>query len=144
MKSLVEDNGISALPALVFYNRRKAVVYQGYHAMEPVLEFINKQIGESVTKLKSVSDVENFIELRSARKYSLSTVHVVCNAVCRCIFMYFNNNLFFKIGFFSEHEDVEEDDYEDFIDTSKALQVIITCFDHTTNICEYDFLFGLV
>jgi thiol-disulfide isomerase/thioredoxin len=102
LKSLVSDNEITSLPALVFYNKRKAVVYQGYHALEPVLEFIRKQTGEPTTHLKSVEAVNNFIELRNARKHSLSTVHV--------------------IGFFSTHEGMEEDDYDDYLQTAKALQ----------------------
>lgn len=77
LKSLVESNDISTLPALVFYNRRKPAVYQGYHAVEPVMEFIQKQIGDPVAQLRSVDDVMAFIELREARKYSMSTVHVV-------------------------------------------------------------------
>ena len=74
--------------------------------------------------MKTVSDVENFIDLRSSRKYSLSTVHVVS-----FIHIVYYNILqiycgLFKIGFFSEHEDMEEDDYEDFLDTAKDLQVM--------------------
>lgn len=92
-----------------------------------MLEFINKQIGEPITKLNSVSDVENFIALRSARKYSLSTVHVVITAVLFNVFdiPVVSILFYFKIGFFSEHEDIEEDDYEDFIETGKSLQVIV-------------------
>ena len=82
VKSLVEGNEISTLPALVFYNRRKAVVYEGYHAVEPVVEFIQKQIGEPVRQLRSVADVDSFVDLRSSRRYALSTVHVV-RFLCR-------------------------------------------------------------
>lgn len=82
LKALIDDNDISSLPALVFFNSRKAVVYQGYHALEPVVAFINKQIGKPVVNLKTVADVNDFIELRGSRKHSLSTVHVVRNTAC--------------------------------------------------------------
>lgn len=41
------------------------------------MEFVHKQIGEPTRNLKSVSDVQDFIDLRSSRKYAMSTVHVV-------------------------------------------------------------------
>ena len=77
LKQLVADNEITNLPALIFFNKRNGLVYHGYHALEPVLEFIDKQIGASVKQLKTVTDVDEFIALRSSRKYSMSTVHVV-------------------------------------------------------------------
>lgn len=56
-----------------------------------------------MVKLKTVEDVQGFFDSRNDPKYSLSTVMVV--------------------GFFSDHEEIEEDEYEDFIEAAEALQV---------------------
>lgn len=53
--------------------------------------------------LKSVEEVNAFLASRSSPRYSVSTIMV--------------------IGFFSDHESIEEDDYDDFIEVAKDLQI---------------------
>jgi hypothetical protein len=77
LKDKLTDYDISSLPTLIFFNQKKSVNYVGYHALEPVLGFIDKQLGKPVIELKTVEEVEAFIQLRNERKYSVSTVHVV-------------------------------------------------------------------
>lgn len=102
LKSYAIEYGVSELPSLVLFSKLRPLPYRGVHTTESVLTFIQKQIDKPVITLKSVTDVESFINSRDSSKYSLSTVLVV--------------------GFFSEHEDIEEDDYEEFVEVAKDLQ----------------------
>ena len=64
---------------------------------------MKKQVSSPSIILKRKEDVDSYLESRSDSKYTLSTVMV--------------------IGFFSEHEDIEEDDYEDFTIAAEELQI---------------------
>ena len=77
MKSIASDYGVVSVPSLVLFVKGKAYAYEGYNAVEPVVEYIKKQLSGAAVTLKTTADVEAFIELRSSRKYSLSSVHVV-------------------------------------------------------------------
>jgi hypothetical protein len=77
MKSIASDNGVTAVPSLVLFVKGKAYPYEGYNSVEPVVEYIKKQLASPAASLKTTAEVDAFIELRSSRKYSLSSVHVV-------------------------------------------------------------------
>ena len=104
MKSIALQYEASELPTLVLFKNSRSIPYHGVHNKEAVVTFIEKQMMKiPLVPLDTVNDVENFIASRNSSKYSISTVMV--------------------IGFFSEHEDVEEDDYEDFVSIAKEFQV---------------------
>lgn len=103
MKSIAVELGATDLPAIVFLNKMRPTVYRGVHSSDAVIQYVTKMIGPTVKKLKSVQDVEDFFSSRRNKEFSVSTVMAV--------------------GFFSEHDDVEEDDYEDFLEVAKDLQV---------------------
>lgn len=103
MKSIAVELGATDLPALVFMNKMRPSVYRGVHSADSVIQYVKKLTGPPLKKLKNIQEVEDFFASRRNREFSVSTVMVV--------------------GFFSEHEDVEEDDYEDFLEVSKELQL---------------------
>jgi thioredoxin-like negative regulator of GroEL len=102
MKSIVTEFGAQSLPSLVYFHKLKPTLYKGVHSLEAVTQYIDKQTGPPILKLKSVEEVYDFMYSRSQPKYALSTIMAV--------------------GFFSQHEDIEEDDYEDFLEVAKDLQ----------------------
>jgi hypothetical protein len=77
--------------------------YSGSHSSLAILTFIEKQISRPAITLKNVEEVESFILSRNSSRFSISTVLV--------------------IGFFAEYKDIEEDDYDDFIEAAKDLQI---------------------
>ena len=103
MSSIAKDIGVGELPALFFFKNGKTIPYRGMHRRDSVLAFVNKLNSKPIYKtLKSVDDVNEFLyKFRSDPSHSLATVTVV--------------------GFFSEHEDIEEDEYEDFVTAAKVL-----------------------
>lgn len=102
MKSLIKDHGATELPYLVFYHNKRTLVYRGDFSANAVLAFVHKQIGPAARVLTSVDAVERFVAMRREEAYSPSTVAV--------------------IGFFSEHDGIEEEDYEDFMQAARELQ----------------------
>jgi thiol-disulfide isomerase/thioredoxin len=103
MKSVVLELGATDLPSLVFMKKMRPTVYKGAHNYEPVLQYVNKVTASSpVVKLSSLEEIENFKELRNNKSYSLSTVIV--------------------IGLFSDYKDIEEDEYQEFLEIAKELQ----------------------
>ena len=98
----LNDLTLPQLPALVLYKKQRAIVYHGAQSSGAIEAFVKKQVGPPAAQLKKVRDVEEFLDSRTDASLSLSTTVVV--------------------GFFSEHEDVEEDDYEDFMDAAEQLQ----------------------
>lgn len=103
MKSIAAEVGAIELPALVLFHKMRPILYKGSHSPEPVMTYIRKQIDKPVKTLKTVEDVTKFLESRKHSNYGVSTAMVV--------------------GFFSEHEDIEEDDYEEFQEAAKDLQL---------------------
>lgn len=103
-KSVMTENNIPNLPALILYKKSKPVVYHGAHTAGAVVEYIRKQLGKPAYPLTRVKDVSGFIESHKglAEQNGMSAVVVV--------------------GFFTEHEDIEEDEYSDFIDVAKTFQ----------------------
>jgi thiol-disulfide isomerase/thioredoxin len=102
MKALIKDHGVTELPYLVFYHKKRVLVYRGDVSAKAVVAFVKKQTGPPARVLKSAQAVQDFVSLRQAEAHSPSTVVVV--------------------GFFSEHDGVEEEDYEDFMQAAKELQ----------------------
>jgi thiol-disulfide isomerase/thioredoxin len=102
MKSLASEFGANELPALVFFHKMRPTLYRGYHTAQAVLQYVKKQIGAPVQTLKRIQDVDDFFSQKNKQEYTISTVMVV--------------------GFFTQHEDVEEDEYADFVDLAKELQ----------------------
>lgn len=103
LKSIAAEVGAVELPALVLFQKQRPLVYRGAHTAESVLAYLRKVKGKPALPLKSVEDVQKFLSSRDDSRYGLSTVMTV--------------------GFFSEHEDIEEDEYEDFMEVAKELQV---------------------
>jgi len=68
--------------------------------VEPIIGFVEKQLGPPLVELSSVQMVTDFLDSRTDRKHALSTVMVV--------------------GFFSDHEGMEDDDYEDFYEVARS------------------------
>lgn len=100
MTSISQDNNVNDLPAVVVFKKNKPINYKGVHTTSSILAFINKIKSKSTILLKTINEVHKFLyEFKGDNELSLSTVTV--------------------IGFFSEYEDVEEDDYDDYIQASK-------------------------
>ena len=102
MKSIAAEVGATDLPALVLFQKQRPLLYRGVHSGDAVVTYVRKLLEKPVKPLKTVQDVEHFIDSRESSNHGLSTVMVV--------------------GFFSEHEDIEEDDYEEFNEAAKELQ----------------------
>jgi thiol-disulfide isomerase/thioredoxin len=102
VKSITMEFGAQSLPSLVFLHKMKPTLYKGVHSEEAVIQYIQKQTGPIFQKLPTIDSVYEFFNNRSDPRFSLSSVMV--------------------IGFFSQHQDIEEDDYEDFLEVAKDLQ----------------------
>eukprot|EP01036_Dinobryon_divergens_P028294 gene28294-37225_t len=102
MKSIALEVGAGELPAIVVFMKLRPLLYKGVHTAEAISTFVKKQLEKPAKVLSSVNDVVNFINSRTGPQYSVSTIMVV--------------------GFFSEHEDIEEDDYQEYLETAKELQ----------------------
>lgn len=96
MKTIAIESEATDLPALVLFNKRKPYLYKGFHNNASVTTYIKKRLSKPTIKLSSVNSVKDFIKSRKEPEYSVSTVMVV--------------------GFFSDHEGIEEDEYEDFLE----------------------------
>jgi thiol-disulfide isomerase/thioredoxin len=103
MKSIAAEVGATELPALVLFHKMRPILYKGVHSADAVMTYIRKQLDPPARKLKTVSDVTNFVAQSGSDSYGISTT--------------------FTVGFFSEHEDVEEDDYTEFMKVAKELQL---------------------
>lgn len=104
LKTIAREAGAMDLPALVLYHKMKPFAFRGAHSAEAVVAYIRKQIGPAAIPLRNTSAVYNFLTetLTNKAKFTLSTTMVV--------------------GFFSDHHEVEEDDYEEYIQAAKDLQ----------------------
>lgn len=103
MKSIVAEVGAIDLPALVLFQKMRPILYKGVHSSEAVMSFVQKQLNPPAKVLKTVADVTNFLDSRTSSNFGVSTAMTV--------------------GFFSEHEDIEEDDYQEFMEVAKELQL---------------------
>mmetsp|Transcript_5623 Transcript_5623/g.9247 ORF Transcript_5623/g.9247 Transcript_5623/m.9247 type:complete len:748 (-) Transcript_5623:127-2370(-) len=103
MKSITAEVGATDLPALVLFQKLRPIVYKGIHSEEAIMMYLNKVISKPARTLKTKEDVTEFFNSRKNASYGISTAMTV--------------------GFFSEHEDIEEDDYEEFIEAAKELQL---------------------
>jgi thioredoxin-like negative regulator of GroEL len=103
MKSIAAEVGATELPALVFFQKLRPILYKGVHSAEAIMTFVRKQLEPPAKLLKTVADVTNFLDSRESGNFGMSTTMTV--------------------GFFSEHEDVEEDDYQEFMEVAKELQL---------------------
>ena len=102
MKSIVLELGATELPSLVFMKKMKPTVYKGVHGEDSVMQYISKQLGPPVKRIQTLEEMEAFKDLRFNPSYSLSTVVV--------------------IGFFTDYKDIEEDEYQEYLDIAKELQ----------------------
>jgi hypothetical protein len=103
LKGIVAESGLESLPSIVLYKKKRPIKFKGVHIAEAIIAFVKKQIGPPYELLREVDDVVQFLNRPQQMTYALSSVMVV--------------------GFFSDHESVEEDDYEDFMEAAKDLQV---------------------
>lgn len=103
MKSIALEHEANEVPSLIYFHKQRPWHYRGSHDAKAVITYIKKQLQAPVTSLKSVEDINSFISYGSNNdSLSLSTVSV--------------------IGFFSSHQDVEEDEYDEFMDLARDLQ----------------------
>jgi thiol-disulfide isomerase/thioredoxin len=102
MKDVSNNLGIIDIPALVIYVNKKPVIYRGVQTYESMLQYIYKRLQPPVKKLKTLSEVTNFLDSRTQPQFSLSTVMIV--------------------GFFSD-PDIEEDEIDEFTEMAKEFQV---------------------
>ena len=102
MKAMASEFGANELPSLILFDKMKPMLYKGVHYADAVTTFVQKQLHPPAKPLRTVSEVTNFFASRNHSKYSVSTIMVV--------------------GFFPQHEDIEEDEYEDFMDIAKDLK----------------------
>lgn len=102
MKSITLEFGAQSLPSLVYVHKLKPTLYKGVHSVAAVTQYIDKQTGPPLTKLNTVEAVYEFFYARKQPRFAVSTIMAV--------------------GFFSQHDDIEEDDYEDFLEVAKDLQ----------------------
>lgn len=104
LKGIAAEHEVAEVPALVLFHKNRPLPYRGVHTHDAVITYVEKQRAtKPVLILKTVQDVENFIESRNSSKYSISTVMVV--------------------GFFADYDGIEEDEYEDFIEVAKDFQI---------------------
>lgn len=93
--------GISELPALVYVEDKKSIVYQGVHNEPSVVSFIKKATSPPFKKLKSFDEVYGFLYPKQAEEYvTLTSAKIV--------------------GVFSDIDGSEEDEYEDFLELTKT------------------------
>lgn len=104
LKSIAIEHGAVELPSLVFFHNSKPYPYRGVQSVDAVTAFIDKIMGPPTTSLTSVQEVTNFMQSRTTdvKKYSISTTFVV--------------------GFFSDHEEIEEDEYNDFQEIAEDMK----------------------
>lgn len=111
-KQIPLEYGAQELPSLVMFQKGRAATYRGTHSSTGIFNFVKKLIGSPVTRLDSVDQAQSFLNgsvfsdgsvgWAEDRYTSLSTVMVV--------------------GFFSAHKDMEEDEYDEFMQAAKQLQ----------------------
>lgn len=102
LKSIALEHGASDVPSLVFFQKQRPILYKGVHSVEPVIAYIKKQMNPALILLKNVSSVQDFLLSRKNPEYSISTVMV--------------------IGFFSEHKDIEEDEYDEYKEIAEEMK----------------------
>ena len=100
MKSIALEHSATELPALVLFHKNRPLPYRGVHSLPAVTTYVNKQrAAKPYAVLKTVEDVNVFFASRDTPAYSLSTALVV--------------------GFFADHEGIEEDEFEDFVEAAE-------------------------
>lgn len=104
LKTISLNYGATELPAIVLFQKTKPLLFRGAHAVDSIIGFVKKQLAPPCQELSSVDMVTDFMQSRADPKYSLSTVMV--------------------IGFFSDHEEIEEDDYEDYIEVATEMKTL--------------------
>eukprot|EP00981_Chlorochromonas_danica_P004016 scaffold766_cov167-Ochromonas_danica.AAC.4 len=103
LKSWAAELGVMELPALVFIKKHRPILYRGLHTIPSIKQFLMKMTSPTpVQTLKSVEEVKTFLTSRKEEQFALSTI--------------------MTIGFFSDHKEVEEDDYEEFMEIAQELQ----------------------
>lgn len=102
MKSIALEHSATEVPSLVFFQKHRPYHYNGQHYADAIVAYASKLTGKPAKSLSSVADVEAFLKSRGSPEYSLSTVMVV--------------------GFFSDHDGIEEDDYDDWLQVASDLQ----------------------
>jgi hypothetical protein len=109
LHALAQEHDALDLPSLVLYKRDATLKYQGVHTAEAIIEYVRKQLASTpVTKLRSVADVESFLnrEEPGLRRLGMGPVPDYSTMV---------------VGVFSD-VDMEEDEMEEFREAARALQ----------------------
>lgn len=102
-KGIASQYGVTRLPALILFYETRAYTYKGAHGYTSVIAWIDKILTPSpVKQLPTVEEVEDFINVDRKGKLNIQSVNI--------------------IGFFSSHESMEEDEYEDYVEVCKELQ----------------------
>jgi thioredoxin-like negative regulator of GroEL len=116
-KSVAEKYGVTSLPHIVLFRKGHAPVkYTGFHTADALRAFVRKQLDPPAATLPTALDVLTFNGFHNhggttvvepsepTNAYGLESIRITVT------------------GFFSDHEGMESDDYDDFRECAAALQ----------------------
>lgn len=68
MKSIAQEHEVTEVPALILFQKNRPLPYRGTHTLDAVVAYIEKQRADKpAVTLKTVQDVQTFIESRNSR-----------------------------------------------------------------------------
>jgi hypothetical protein len=128
MKELAFELGATDIPSIVVFptvksaskKEKKGVLYRGHHTSADILRFVQKLLSPPVLVLKSARDAEHFLVTRGHHLSSDSDID--SDGVVRGLRDDRSERPSCVVGFFSSHRDMEEDEYEEFVEVAKALR----------------------
>lgn len=126
MKEIAQDFGINEIPAIVVFptikgatkKEKKGILYSGHHSHRSIQKFVTKVLSPPAVRLNDLTAVEYFLVHRGhdsmntgddeAQEEGLDAVNA--------------QRASSVVGFFSSPQDMEEDEYEEFIEVAQALR----------------------
>ena len=102
VRSLSAKYGVTSLPSLVFFHKRRPYPYKGAQTLEAIQSYVQKITSSPVQSLDSVEETETFIALERSAALHMHSFNVV--------------------AFFREAKGMEEEDYEEFVEIARRLQ----------------------
>ena len=77
MKDIALEANAMDLPSIVMFRKLDVHVYRGVQTNESMTAYVKKLTGKPLKQLKSIDDVNDFIEYRNSSAASLSTSMVI-------------------------------------------------------------------
>ena len=108
MRSIALEYGANEVPSLVLFQKGRPAMYRGPHTASGVLAFVKKVTGRAITRLDSAEAVRAFTQSDPADQKTMTSREALPHM--------------FVVGFFSAHDGMEEDEYDDFVQAAKLLQ----------------------